>query len=179
MKRKIYLSALLVLVTAFTSAQFTDEKGNEVNSCNCQDPVNYLDFTVTLPDNYRTYDYIQFIAYRNGDGISACLFEPSELPGATIKLSVLSPNSKALRTILGKEYGRYRGKDFNNISYNSMCEYITNAELSIISLGIKRIGTETTYEIDESRTKVTARSVAIYDGGVELTRSAKIPFVKS
>lgn len=168
----------MFFVTTVTSAQFTDANGNEVNSCNCQDPVNYLDFTVTLPENYTSYDYIQFIAYRNGEGISSCLFRPSELKEKTIKLSVLNPNSKALRSLLGKEYGRYRGKDFNNVSYNSMCESINNAELSIVSLGIKRIGTETTYEVDASKTKVTARSVAIYDGGVELTRSAKIPFVK-
>ena len=178
MKNKIYLIALFACLQTTAIAQFTDAKGNEVSSCNCMDPVDFLEYTVTLPENYNSYDYIQFVAFRNTEAISSATFTPSELPGSTVKLSVLNPNQKALRTLLGKEYGRYRGNDFNNISYNSMCEFILATELHIISLGIKQIGTETTYELDGSKTRVTAKTVNIYDGGVELTRSAKVAFNK-
>jgi len=179
MKIKNITLGILILAGTYSFSQFTDADGKDVTSCDCMDPVNYLDYTVTLPENYGTYDYIQFVAYRNGEAISTRLFEPGELPSGTVKLSVLSPSQKALRTMLGQEYGRYRGLDFTNISYNSMCEYLTKTELEITSLGIRQVGTETTYTLDANKTTVTARTAAIYDGGVELTRSSKVAFNKN
>ncbi len=175
MKTRYLLFGALNVIAVETQAQFSDHSGNEVSSCDCMEPISHLDFTISLPENYNTYDYIQFIAYRNNIGISSRTIRPSQINNGTIKLNVLNKSNKALRSLFGKEYGRYRGVDFTNVSYNAMCEF-GNVELEIVALGITKLGEETTYELDGSKTKVLAKTVEIFDGGVELTRSTKLPF---
>lgn len=176
MKNLIFFLSLS-FISQVAMAQFLGKDGNEVTTCDCNDPVNYLDYSIKLPDNYKKYDLIQFVAYRDNSAISSVLFRSSQVD-QLIRLSVLNPNNPALRTIFGKEYGLFRGNDFNNISYNSMCEYEfgNTTELTIRTYGITQVGTETTFELESNKTTVKAKTVPVYDGGVELAKSKTIRF---
>lgn len=155
-----------------SSAQFMGKDGDKLSTCDCMEPVSYLDYTLQFPSNYRTYDVIQVVAYRNNQALSARSFSPSMISGS-MTLSVLNPKNKALRTFLGKEYGRYRGNDFAQVSYNALCDG-GSSELVIVVFGYNQVGTETTYEVNSNNVK--ARSVKLYDGGTEIYRGEKITF---
>ena len=172
---KLTILTLSILLGISSYSQFTGKDGSELKSCDCIDPISYLDYTVKLTGNYRSYDVIQFVALKNGEALSSRSFSPSKISGQ-ITLSVLNPKNKALRTFLGKEYGRYRGNDFVQISYNTMCEGVKSNDLVIVVYGYNQVGTETTYFVDSD--KIKARSVKIYDGGTEIYRGEKIIFNK-
>ena len=176
MKNLIILLSL-AFIAQTTAAQFLGKEGNEVTACDCNDPVNYLDYSIKLPADYKKYDLIQFVAYRDNSAISSVLFRASQVD-QLVKLNLLNPNNPALRTIFGREYGLYRGDDFNNISYSNMCDYEfgNSTELTVYTYGITQVGTETTYELESNKTTIRARTVPVYDGGVELAKSKTIRF---
>lgn len=178
MLRSILFLIILISVIPNAHSQFLSEQGKPVSECDCNKPIRYLDFMINLPANYKSYDIIQIVAYRNGSAVSFANYRASQIP-QTLKVNLLNYNNKALRTLLGKEYGRFRGNDLKGISYSSMCEYLIKmSKLSIKVFGVKQVGTETTYEIQSDRKTIKAKTVPVYDGGEELVKSTEILFKK-
>jgi hypothetical protein len=174
--RKTLTAAAFSLMSTVTLAQFQDAAGNTVTECDCNDPVRYLDVTVSLPDNYTTYDYIQFVLYVDGVGMSTRTMKPNDINASSIKLNVLNEANDGSISLLGVEYGMFHGNDFQLASYNSLCEFKSDVSLHVVALGISQIGTETVYEMDASKTKVIGTTFNIYDDGVELSKSEPVTF---
>lgn len=172
----LILSIAFILIVKIQFAQFTNKAGEEISSCDCNEPVTHLDYTMKLPEKYTEYSYIRFVAYRGDQAISSVFFRPAQIE-KEIKLNLLNKNNKGLRTLLGMEYGLFRGEDFNNVSYNSMCDYNGQVKLSIVAFGFSQVGTETTYTLESNKTTIKAKTVPVYDGGVELARGKTIEFV--
>lgn len=168
---------VVVLTTGLVSyAQFTSKTGNPVNECDCNDPIKDLNYTVTLPSNYGKYDYIQFVLYSDGYSVSSVTLAPREINGNKVNLNILNSENQAYRSLLGREYGRYRGNDFSWASYNNLCSYKKEkTEIEVAAFGISQIGTETEYNLESDNT-IRAKTVRIYDGGVEIYRGTKLPF---
>jgi hypothetical protein len=174
-------SIVLITVVQFAFAfsiygQYTDSEGNLVTGCDCKDPVRDLNTTVTLPDNYATYDYIQYVLYSNGSPLSSRNMRAENIQDATVRLNILNPNNRPLRGHRGREYNRFQGDDFARASYNTLCESEGDVEIQVIAYGISQVGTETVYEVDPTGTKLVAKTFQIYDDGVELAQSEKISF---
>lgn len=174
-QRILILIGTFFVLSPHLVAQFTGTE-DLVTSCDCQDPIGYLNYTVQLPDKYREYDLIQFVLYKDGYLMSTRTFKPKELNGGNVTLNILNAENKGIRNVFGKEIGRYHGNDFIQASYNSLCEETKTVQIEVASFGIKQIGTKVTYELDATKTKITAKATKIFDGGVELYRSEKLPF---
>jgi hypothetical protein len=175
-KTKYLIAAAFSLSGMAGMAQFQDASGNTVTECDCIDPIRYLDVTISLPDNYTTYDYIQFVLYADGQGISTRTMKPNDINASSIKLNVLNEANDGSTSLLGVEYGLFHGNDFQLASYNSLCEFKSDVNLHVVALGISQIGTETVYELDASKTKVIGTTFNIYDDGVELSKSEPVKF---
>lgn len=176
MKLKNIFIAAFTLLTFSATAQFKDKEGNIVKECDCNDPIRDLDVEVSLPENYTTFDYIQFVLYAGDSPISSRTMRPNEINATNIKLNVLNSNNNAERSLKGQEYGRFHGDDFGRASFNSLCESLSDLDIRVVSFGITQVGVETVYEVDATKTKITSRSYAIFDDGVELSRTESVTF---
>lgn len=176
MKTKQLIFLVCSMMSIFSFGQFTDKAGNNVTTCDCMDPIRDLDVLVTLPENYASFDYIQFVLYAGDAPISSRTMRPNEINAPSIKLNVLNSNNKAQKLIKGEEYGRFHGDDFGRASFNSLCQSLSDLDVKVVSFGITQVGVETVYEVDATKTKITSRSYAIFDDGVELSRTESITF---
>lgn len=164
---------VLLLTTAVSFSQFSYDKENTISECDCNTQLDEMYIKIPAVD-LNAYDRIGIRIYdaEKSSVLAGELYtsgEFSSLNGGYINL--LNPAELGEQDIMGIERGLFRGQHIN-LSYNSLCKYRKNYQVEFNIIGIKQVGTETTYEVTGNR--VTARSKRIFDSGTIIYTSEKL-----
>ncbi|MCG8578029.1 MAG: hypothetical protein MI810_24330 [Flavobacteriales bacterium] len=174
---KIILMNLFCSIGTSGSAQFMNKEGIELAECDCKERLRNLDVNVKLPNNYYSYDFVQFVLYANGKSLSSITRSTKKIKNALNTFNVLNSKNAGYQSLFGKEYGLYRGNDFRQASYNSLCEGDGITELQLIAYGISQTGTEyyTEYEsAGDGKVRAKTQAVKVYDDGVKIAQTKSL-----
>jgi hypothetical protein len=168
--KPILIFTCVMLAGNFVFGQFVDKGRSTVTTCDCNTQFNELYFQLP-PLSTSGYDLIGITVQsaRKGIYLAKRIYSSGEFSSknGTI-LNLLNPDEMGGQTFMGVELGLYQGNDLN-LSYSKLCEKNYEFDVVFTVVGIKQVGTETTYSVEGNVLKANTKK--LYDDGTVLLTS--------